>query len=191
MNNNKKILRQIFKEERSRLSKEQTKEYSESIFNNLKILDIWSKKFYHIYISSKTKREVETKDIIKLLLNKNKIVAVPKIFQRNLKHIEIDQNTKYSINQFGIREPIRTKHIDPSILEVIIVPLLIFDLHGNRVGYGGGYYDRFLTNLDLNVLKVGLSLFDPIDKISDIKDYDMPLDLIVTPKKTYGFSKIR
>ena len=116
---------------------------------------------------------------------------MPKIFQRNLKHIEIDQNTRYSINQFGIREPIRTKYIDPSILEVIIVPLLIFDLHGNRVGYGGGYYDRFLTNLDLNVLKVGLSLFDPIDKISDIKDYDMPLDLIVTPKKTYGFSKIR
>ncbi len=190
MNNNKKILRQFFKEERLRLSKEQIKEYSYSIFNNLKILDIWSKKFYHIYISSKIKREVETKYIIKLLLNKNKIVAVPKICKRNLKHVEIDQNTKYSINQFGIREPIRTKHIDPSILEVVIVPLLIFDLQGNRVGYGGGYYDRFLNNPDLNVIKIGLSLFDPIDKISDIKDYDVPLDFIITPKKTYGFSKI-
>ena len=91
------------------------------------------------------------------------------------------------MNNFGIREPISSIQNDPDILEVIIIPLLIFDRNGNRVGYGGGYYDRFLANTGISVLKIGLSLFDPVDKIEDIENHDISLDYIITPKQVYNF----
>ena len=73
-------------------------------------------------------------------------------------------------------------------MEVIFVPLLAFDKQGDRVGYGGGYYDKFLGDIKNNALKIGLSLFEPIDKILDIEDHDISLDYIITPKRVYNFS---
>ena len=75
-----------------------------------------------------------------------------------------------------------------SLIEIIIVPLLVFDKSGHRVGYGGGYYDRFMNDIKNDVIKVGLSLFDPVDKISDINEKDIPLNFVVTPSRTYKFN---
>ena len=69
----------------------------------------------------------------------------------------------------------------------ILVPLLAFDLNGNRVGYGGGYYDRFLKDCN-NSIKVGLSLEDPISPIKDINEYDIKLDYCITKDTIYTFS---
>ena len=80
---------------------------------------------------------------------KNKRVFVPKILGKDLLNIEIDNNTNYFLNQLGIREPISSNQKDASLLEVIFVPLLIFDKLGHRVGYGGGYYDKFLEKKEL------------------------------------------
>ncbi|MDB3883955.1 5-formyltetrahydrofolate cyclo-ligase, partial [Flavobacteriaceae bacterium] len=90
--------------------------------------------------------------------------------------------------QLGIREPISSNQKDASLLEVIFIPLLIFDKLGHRVGYGGGYYDKFLGNIKDDVLKIGLSLFEPIDKIQDIERHDIRLDYSITPKKVYDFT---
>ena len=103
-------------------------------------------------------------------------------------HFEVDQTTKFTTNKLGIREPIIKVSFDISLIEIIIVPLLVFDKNGHRVGYGGGYYDRFMSNIKNDVIKVGLSLFDPIDKISDINDNDIPLNFVVTPSRTYNFN---
>ena len=187
MNNNKFFLRKNFKKERSMLSESHVKSSSISIFENLLSLDIWDKNCYHVYLSNENSKEVETGEIIKLLFTKNKRVFVPKISSAELIHIEINSKTDYSVNNFGIREPISSIQNDPDILEVIIIPLLIFDRNGNRVGYGGGYYDRFLANTGVNVLKIGLSLFDPVDKIQDIDKHDISLDYIITPKQVYDF----
>ena len=77
--------------------------------------------------------------------------------------------------------------IDAQKLDVIFIPLIIFDLLGHRVGYGKGYYDRFLQTVNSNSLKIGLSLFEPIDKISDRNNYDVSMDICVTPTKVYNF----
>ncbi|MDG1889354.1 MAG: 5-formyltetrahydrofolate cyclo-ligase [Flavobacteriaceae bacterium] len=188
INNNKLFLRQLFKKERSLLSPNQVKTSSKLIFKNLMTLNIWEKIFYHSYLSNVLNNEVETNEIINLLFKKNKRVFVPKILGTNLIHIEINKNTSYSKNQLGIREPVNSSKSNPDLLEVIFVPLLAFDKQGDRVGYGGGYYDKFLGDIKNNALKIGLSLFEPIDKILDIEDHDISLDYIITPKRVYNFS---
>ena len=142
----------------------------------------------HYESSDESKNEVNTNDILSFILNKNKRVIVPKMINNNLIHLEIDQNTKFNTNKFGIREPISKVKFDTSLIEIIIVPLLVFDKSGHRVGYGGGYYDRFMNDIKNDVIKVGLSLFDPVDKISDINEKDIQLNFVVTPSRTYKFN---
>ena len=188
MNNSKFFLRKSFKKQRSLLDINQVQGLSKRIFENLLELNIWDKSFYHLYLSNQINNEVETDEIVNLLFMKNKRVFVPKILGKDLLNIEIDNNTKYSLNQLGIREPISSNQKDASLLEVIFVPLLIFDKLGHRVGYGGGYYDKFLENIKEDVLKIGLSLFDPIDEIQDIEKHDISMDYIITPKRVYDFT---
>ena len=188
MNNSKFFLRKSFKKQRSLLDINQVQGLSKRIFENLLELNIWDKSFYHLYLSNQINNEVETDEIVNLLFMKNKRVFVPKILGKDLLNIEIDNNTKYSLNQLGIREPISSNQKDASLLEVIFVPLLIFDKLGHRVGYGGGYYDKFLGNIKDDVLKIGLSLFEPIDKIQDIERHDIRLDYSITPKRVYDFT---
>ena len=188
MNNSKFFLRKSFKKQRSLLDINQVKGLSKRIFENLLELNIWDKSFYHLYLSNEINNEVETDEIVNLLFMKNKRVFVPKILGKDLLNIEIDNNTNYFLNQLGIREPISSNQKDASLLEVIFVPLLIFDKLGHRVGYGGGYYDKFLGNIKDDVLKIGLSLFEPIDKIQDIERHDIRLDYSITPKRVYDFT---
>ena len=68
--------------------------------------------------------------------------------------------------------------------------LLAFDIEGHRVGYGKGYYDRFLKLTNNSTLKIGLSCFDPITKIQDIDDNDVKLDYCVTPKQVHKFNNL-
>ena len=188
INNKKKFLRKVYKDKISNTPIGQLQELSKGILDNLIHLSIWDKDIYHVYLSVESKHEVDTNDIISFMLNKNKRVIVPKMSNKNLIHFEVDQNTKFTTNKLGIREPISKVSFDTSLIEAIIVPLLVFDKNGHRVGYGGGYYDRFMSNIKNDVIKVGLSLFDPIDKISDINDNDIPLNFVVTPSRTYNFN---
>ena len=102
----KKFLRKIYKDKRTNIHISQFKELCECIFDNLLKLSIWDKDIYHIYLSIKSKNEVNTNDIITFMLNKNKRVIVPKILNNNLINFEIDQNTKFTKNKLGIREPV-------------------------------------------------------------------------------------
>ena len=188
MNKNKFFLRKSFKKQRSLLDMNQVKELNTRIFKNLLELNIWEKSCYHLYLSNEINNEAETGEIINLLFKKHKRVFVPKIQGSNLMNIEIDNNTNYSLNYLGIKEPLSSNQKDTNLLEVIFVPLLVFDKLGHRVGYGGGYYDKFLGNIKDDILKIGLSLFEPIDKIQDIEKYDISLDYTITPKRVYDFT---
>ena len=190
MNKNKFFLRKYFKKQRSLLDINQVEELNTRIFKNLLELNIWEKSCYHLYLSNEINNEAETGEIINLLFKKHKRVFVPKIQGSNLINIEIDNSTKYSLNYLGIKEPISSNQKDTNLLEVIFVPLLVFDKLGHRVGYGGGYYDKFLGNIKDDILKIGLSLFEPIDKIQDIEKHDISLDYTITPKRVYDFTLV-
>ena len=188
INNNKKFLRKAFKDKRSKINLTQYQYLCNCIYNNFINLKIWDKDFFHIYLSNDSKKEVSTNDIVSLLMKKNKKVIVPKIFDDQLIHFEIDLNTEFMINELGIREPVTDVKFDKSLIEIIIVPLLVFDRKGHRVGYGGGYYDRFMSDAPNNVVKIGLSLFEPVDEINDIYENDIKLNFVVAPSKIYSFN---
>ena len=85
-------------------------------------------------------------------------------------------------------EPVSGIKIIPSQLDVIFIPLLAYDRIGNRVGYGKGYYDRFLTKCEAKTILIGLSFFTPEEVITP-EATDIPLNFCVTPHNIYTFKK--
>jgi 5-formyltetrahydrofolate cyclo-ligase len=96
-------------------------------------------------------------------------------------------DSAFEENEYGITEPVGEEVIPAHELDLVLVPLLAFDKKGSRVGYGKGYYDRFLKKCNDNCLKIGLSYFDAVDEIEDTDEFDVPLDLCVTPQQVYVF----
>src|SRR5690606_18077321 len=103
-----------------------------------------------------------------------------------------EKETPLKLNQWNVPEPVNKGqtseeffHTDDDIL--VIVPLLVYDKKGNRIGYGKGYYDRFLAHKTNNTLIVGLSFFEPEEHIPDAEETDVPLDYAFTPQRVWFF----
>ncbi len=90
-------------------------------------------------------------------------------------------------NSWGISEPSSGARIKPEEIDMVVVPLLCFDVSGHRTGYGKGFYDRFLAACRSDCVKIGVSHFGPVDRIDDIREHDVRLDACVTPGHTYTF----
>ena len=98
----------------------------------------------------------------------------------------VNDNTVFEKSKMGIDEPVDGLPMFPEEIDLVIVPLLAFDKEGNRVGYGKGYYDKFLKECRKDVVKIGFSFFEA-EKIDDVKNYDIKLDYCITPNKIYQF----
>jgi len=105
-----------------------------------------------------------------------------------LTHHLYKPETTLIINKWGVPEPRSTVESFPeTTFDLVFIPLLAFDKSGHRVGYGAGYYDRFLSKCKPDCLKVGLSFFEPVDEISDADEFDVKLNHCVTPSKIWTF----
>ena len=187
---NKKFYRKKYQALRMKLLKEEIYDLSDKIFSILKTIPVWEKNTYHLFISSKQKNEVETKKILSYLYDLGKVVVTSKMLpDKKLIHLRVNQSTRFIQNDYNILEPDSSEEILSTNLDVIIIPLLCFDKNGNRVGYGGGYYDKFLSKTKNAVMKIGLSFFEPVDHIDGITELDVPLDICVTSEKVYDFRK--
>lgn len=115
--------------------------------------------------------------------------AVPKtdLSAGTLDHFIIEPETEYALNSWGVPEPAGGLLVVPEKIDVVLVPLIVFDTRGHRVGYGKGFYDRFLAECRSDCLKVGVSIFPPIEKIEDTNEFDVRLDRCLTPNRTYEF----
>lgn len=116
-------------------------------------------------------------------------VTFARIDPRNfsMMHFLQDDDMFFENNQYGIPEPIGGIEVKETAIDMVFTPLLAFDELGNRVGYGKGYYDRFLSKCRKNVLKIGLSYFPPVDSIEDVDFFDKKLDFCITPERVYAF----
>jgi 5-formyltetrahydrofolate cyclo-ligase len=127
--------------------------------------------------------EIDDLDILDLLEKKNFKVSLPIIKKNNqMSFCSLSRNDPLKINKFGIPEPVSTKVVYPDIL---LVPLVAYDSSLNRIGYGGGYYDRYIEKIEKikKVTKIGLAFsFQKISSIP-INQYDRRLDFIVTEKE--------
>ncbi len=189
---NKKQLRLKYKKLREVLTSDDVEEGSLEIANNLIGLPIWSHSFYHLFLSISEKSEVDTQGILHILQGKDKNVVLSKAnFESGTLHnFLLTDSTVIKVNDWGIPEPVEGIEIPAEKIDVVFIPLLVFDEKGNRIGYGKGFYDRFLSQCKPNVLKVGLSFFEAEKIIEDTNPHDVPLDYCVTPEKIYDFKNL-
>ena len=188
----KNQLRLKYKKLREELSPEEIEDQSLQIANNLLDLPIWEHSYYHLFLSISKKREVNTEPVLHILHGKDKNVVLSKTDFSNssLTNYLLTDSTVLKTNQWGIPEPVDGIEIPPNKIEVVFIPLLAFDEKGNRIGYGKGFYDRFLSSCTGKTLKVGLSFFEAESRISEVSDLDIPLDYCVTPLKKYRFKNL-
>jgi 5-formyltetrahydrofolate cyclo-ligase len=185
----KKELRQKYKELRKQLSENDIEEWSLQIANQLIRLDIWQHSFYHLFLPIESQKEVNTEYILQVLAGKDKNIVLSKsdFSTREMTHFLLTDNTTIKKNAYDIPEPIDGLEVPVSKIDVVFVPLLAFDEKGNRVGYGKGFYDKFLAECKPEILKIGVSFFEPENIISDVLNTDIQLDLCITPTKVYNF----
>jgi len=159
-------------------------------FAEINLADV---RFLHAFLSAERLREVDTFPLLRRLHDEfPKIqLVVPKtdFATGQLAHLTWQPGEPLIPNAYGLPEPTGGEVVVASTLDLILVPLLAFDRRGQRVGYGGGFYDRFLAQCRPDALKLGLSWFDPVDEISDAGARDVPLDACLTPSARYRFAR--
>lgn len=158
----------------------------ELLFSNFDLTSITT---VHCFISLKHMGEVETSQIFEHLWREDphtRTVA-PRVNDQTgeIDALPFGRDTKLVENKWKIPEPADGEAIEPKTIDIVLVPLLCFDMHGFRVGYGKGFYDKFLAKCRTDCLKVGLSFFPPAERIDDVHDSDVPLDFCITPEIIY------
>jgi 5-formyltetrahydrofolate cyclo-ligase len=185
----KKELRTKYKILRKSLTTDDISEKSLTIANKLLSLPIWEKEFYHVFLPIVEMNEVDTEFILHILQGKDKHIIVSRsdFNTRQMTHFLLTDSTKIRTNDYGIPEPVDGIAIDVEKIDVVFVPLLAFDDTGNRVGYGKGFYDKFLTECRADTIKIGLSFFDAVQAWEDVFESDVKLDYCITPDQVYLF----
>lgn len=185
----KKALRLHYKTLRKQLSENQLEEMSLAVANNVLTLQIWEKTYFHIFLPIEEHNEVNTEFILHLLSGKDKEIVISKsdFETRNMTHFLLTDNTKIKKNEYNIPEPIDGIEVPAKKIEVVFIPLLAYDKLGNRVGYGKGFYDKFLSECQPETIKIGLSFFEPEEQITDVFETDVKLDYCVTPNAVFKF----
>lgn len=178
----KKRIREEIIERRNFLSLETKREYDEIIFRELIDSDIYKKsKKIFIYISFGS--EVDTKRFINHALNDNKEIYVPKTNKttKEMLAIKINSLDNMDVDKWGILEP---KSVDKNKIgesfDVVIMPGVAFDRIGDRIGYGGGYYDKYISNTNLQCIKLALAYDLQIVNEFKSEQHDIKVDYIIT-----------
>lgn len=184
----KSEIRKKYIEQRETLSQDEVLSLSEKIFHRfLDKFTLGENQKVHCFLSMLEKKEIDTRFFIDYFF-KNKIrVFVPKIFKGKLISVEINEETAFIKSFYGITEPESNIDSVEKDFDFVITPLLYCDQHGNRVGYGKGFYDEFFGSIKANSIKVGVGLFPPNEDIDDVWEKDYPLDYLVTPVEVLSF----
>lgn len=187
----KPSLRKIYLGRRQSLGAAERTVLNQEILNNFKKLDLSAIRFIHLFYPIAGKNEPDSLQLvswlrlthpeIQLVLSKSNLV------DHSLSHLLWTEKTPLSGNKWGITEPETGPLVAENQLDMILIPLLAYDGRGNRVGYGKGFYDRFLANCRPNALKVGISWFPPEEELITHNEHDIPLDACVSPQQIYHF----
>lgn len=185
----KKDLRLKYKALRQELTIAEVEERSLAIANQLLHLDVWGKTYYHLFLTMDNQKEVHTDVVQHILCGRDKEVVIARSDFENctMVHYLLTDNTKIVVSAYGIPEPVYGLEVPATKIDVVFVPLLAFDTKGHRVGYGKGFYDRFLAECRPDVIKIGLSFFEAEADDIPHNATDIALDYCVTPERVYSF----
>jgi 5-formyltetrahydrofolate cyclo-ligase len=188
----KEELRKFYIQKRNALSDEQYLNLNDALrrvfFNSLDLSGI---NVLHCFLPIEKNKEPDTRSILNQIRERhaNVSVSLPRVngSTRLLESVFFESSTVLKNNSWGIPEPENGELIDPQKIDIVLVPMLIFDRRGHRVGYGKGFYDKFLATTRSDCQRVGICLFDPVDRIDDIMVFDEPMDQCITPAGSYTF----
>ncbi|MBL4704463.1 MAG: 5-formyltetrahydrofolate cyclo-ligase [Flavobacteriales bacterium] len=182
-------LRNTYRSKRKELSEKLIQEFSKKIadqlFSAYKHVNVT-----HLFLSIKKFNEVDTSWIIKELQQNDLITCtgVTDFENGTMLTVAFTDEIEIKTTAFGVPEPIGGPTIDNLDIDRVIIPLLAFDQTGNRVGYGKGFYDRFLATCRPDVEKIGISFYEAETIIDDASLSDVKLDACITPNHIYRFS---
>ena len=181
-------IRKIAAIQRKGLSGEQVAAFSRQLLDHFTRLDLTSVRIIHVFLPIAEKKEPDTFLFIDWLADHHpdmKII-VPKADFNTAMMTSYLYNGKEGLvkNLYDILEP-QKGELHTGDVDLVLIPMLAFDLLGYRVGYGKGFYDRFLQGIETK--KIGLCFFDPVGQIDDVDVHDVAMDLCITPNKVYSF----
>lgn len=149
--------------------------------------------FLHCFLPIEKFNEIDTHILLqKVRLNFPHVqTLVPRVnFETNeIENLLFTHQTELAPNRWQISEPIDDELVETAKIDAVLVPLLCFDKRGFRVGYGKGFYDKFLKSCRADCVKIGLSFFPPVEKIEDARDFDVSLDYCITPDEIFNFGR--
>jgi 5-formyltetrahydrofolate cyclo-ligase len=188
----KSELRVLYLEKRKSLSENERKGKSQRIadcfFENFNLESV---SLLHVFLPIERALEVDTSLIYERLWRvfPQITTVAPRVNSQTemLDSLRFMMETKLVKNKWHIFEPEGNDLIKRERIDLVLVPLLCFDRRGFRVGYGKGYYDKFLSECRADCLKIGLSFFEPIDEIADTHKYDVPLDFCIATDEIISF----
>lgn len=180
----KEKLREQLLQKRKAIPDSYYTEASEDIIAHLQTLPAFRQsRTVHSYVSIRGNNEVDTHDFLRWMLATNKRVIVPvtEFEKTELRHVELNSFEELTSNKWGVPEPDDGREVPLAELDLVIVPMVGADLYCNRLGYGKGFYDRFLSNV--NCPAVGLCFEDcVVDKIPT-EPFDVKLSAVVTEER--------
>jgi 5-formyltetrahydrofolate cyclo-ligase len=130
--------------------------------------------------------EVSTKELIRMSIGTKSVVLIPKVVDKELIFIKVDENTEYQTSKFGIEEPVSNEEYRGPI-DLVIVPGVAFTKEGKRLGYGGGYYDRFLKGKKIQT--IGICFESQIVGTIPTEEHDIEVDYVQTEENIYKNNK--
>ena len=184
-----KILKKEKLHLRDALSEEQQEQYSYRITEQLLQLDLFQRaETVFVYVDFRS--EVKTHSLILQMqsLGKNVVVPVTLLRERDLLPVRITSlEDDLAPGYASILEPVEairnTNCVSPESIDIIVLPGSVFDEHGGRMGYGGGFYDRFVSQKAPQALRIGLCYELQIVPEAPLQDHDERMDVIVTEKR--------
>jgi 5-formyltetrahydrofolate cyclo-ligase len=184
-------LRKTFLTKRNLLSEAESLAFSHRLCENFFAhIDLSFIHVMHVYLPIEKNREPDTRLIIDRIRREFPHIqlAVPRVAKDGeLENFFFEGFHQLKTNAWGIPEPQGGNAVESSLVDAVIVPLLAVDKKGNRVGYGKGFYDKFLAQCKPTCKRVGLSFFKPVDAIGDLHPFDVPLTHLVVPNEVIVF----
>ncbi|WP_171011442.1 5-formyltetrahydrofolate cyclo-ligase [Haloimpatiens lingqiaonensis] len=178
----KKNLRKLMKEKRNSITETTRQKFDNDIFFKI-INSNYYKLSKVIFVFVSYNDEINTHKLIKHALQNNKKVVVPKVVSKNGHMIALEINSFDDLepSNYGILEPKNyCKEIPSKDIDLALIPGLAFDLNGGRMGYGGGYYDRFLKTLSSNCPKIGICYNFQVIQNVPMSEHDIKTDGLIT-----------
>lgn len=192
---NKQEARKHFRELRNLMSENECEEKSKQIAENFLVnIDLKDCSFMHVFLPMAHKKEVDTFILIAITReqypNIQIVVPVVDVVANTMRALLLTEDSILVPNAMKILEPhLSAQELAAEKIDIVVLPLLAVDSEGHRVGYGKGFYDKFLATCSPSVQKIGLSFFPPIQKISDTAEHDIALNACITPTGIWYFAK--